>query len=584
LGLFLGLGRAVDRVASGEALGAPLYGWLVGCAGLTALAAGAAVALAGRQGLDEAASRQGLTRHLFALGAADRSRERAGRIVSTATDGVERAAAFRATFLAPMIASVSLPVIVLALLAWLVDPVAAGWLALAVPAIPLALGGFQATFRGVSQRYRAHARELSAQFLDAIQGLSTLRLLGAGRDMGRRLARSAEALRRHVMRLLAGNQLMLLVVDAAFSLAFVTLAAGLALVRLRSGHLTAGQALALVLASTLLLEPLDRVGQFFYVGLGGIAASREIKAFLAEPPAVVEAPDAAAPSGGLPGAPAVEFDHVGFAYDPGVPVLEDVSLQLAAGQRLALTGPSGVGKTTLVALLRGDRRPDWGVLRIGGHDVAGVTLAWQRAQLAVVAQHTYLFSGSLRHNLLMADPTADDDRLWRALAAADLADFVHGLPDGLDEAVGERGLALSGGQAQRLAIARAHLKDAPILVLDEPTAHVDLASERAILAALRTVGAGKAVLAVSHRRATIADADRVLVLGDGRVAEAPARSGEAVLRVDEMTTPARVREATPRVDAMTVQVDTTALPVGGATARVDETTGRANSPPRGLTP
>jgi ATP-binding cassette subfamily C protein CydD len=525
LTIYLGLGQALDNVLAGQRPSMGHYAALIAAALVAGLAAWAVPALAAADQADrESESRRRLTSHLFALGAAERTRERAGRIVSTATDGVERAAAFRATFLAPMIGSMTLPLVVLVVLAVTVDPVAAGWLALAVPAIPLALGGFQAIFRKVSARYRAHARLLSAQFLDAIQGLATLRLLGAGRDMGRQLARGAEDLRRHVMRMLAGNQLVLLVVDSLFSLAFVTGAAGLALTRYLGGHLSVGQALTLVLASTLLLEPLDRVGQFFYVGMGGIAATKEIRTLLAEEPLVTDSPGAAAPdtppTGPRSESPeALHFDHIAYAYDPAVPVLRDVSFAVHPGERVALIGPSGAGKTTVVALLEGARRPDSGRLELSGHDAAAAPLAWQRAQLAVVAQHTYLFTGTLRANLLIADPEATDQRLHDALAAADLDDFVATLPAGLDTPVGERGLALSGGQTQRLAIARAFLKDAPILVLDEPTAHVDLASERAILAALDALGAGRSVLTISHRQATIADADRVLQLEDGRVWE-----------------------------------------------------------------
>jgi ABC-type multidrug transport system fused ATPase/permease subunit len=171
----------------------------------------------------------------------------------------------------------------------------------------------------------------------------------------------------------------------------------------------------------------------------------------------------------------------------------------------------------VAALLAADRRPDQGQVRLCGRDVTTMPLAWQRGQLSVVAQHTYLFTGTLRSNLLIADPDASDERLWAALDAADLAAFVKSLPEGLDTPAGERGLALSGGQTQRLAIARAWLKDAPILILDEPTAHVDLASERAILGALRRLGQGRTVLTISHRQTTIADAQRTLVLDGGQV-------------------------------------------------------------------
>jgi ATP-binding cassette subfamily C protein CydD len=518
---YITVGAEADSVLAGgaEALGLGSIMLLALFGLVAALAAWGVPFLAARdQAADESHERRRVLAHVFKLGVAERSRERTGAIVSTATDGVERAAAYRGTFLGPMIGSMTAPIIVLAMMAVCLDPVVAGWTALALPVIPVALGGFQAAFRGVSRRYRENGRLFSAKFLDAIQGLPTLRLLGAEKDHGRRLAAAAEDLRRHVMRLLAGNQLMLFAVDSLFSLAFIASVAGLTLWRIGQGHLSPGQGLALVLCGTLLLDPLDRIGQFFYIGMGGIASVKEINALLAELPAVSDpadaVPGAAAPASdqarGGPAAAAVQFQGVDFAYGDGPVVLDGMDLEVAQGERIALAGPSGAGKTTIAELLQGNLRPDRGTIRLFGEDVATRPLAWQRAQLGVLAQHTYLFTGTLRENLLVADPAADDVRLRDALAAADLASFVEELPHGLDTPVGERGLALSGGQTQRLGIARAFLKDAPILLLDEPTAHVDLASERAILAALDRLGRDKTVVAISHRRATIAGADRVV--------------------------------------------------------------------------
>jgi ATP-binding cassette subfamily C protein CydD len=514
--IFVIVGQGIDTLIAGEPLSSGRIGIMVGLALLAGVAAWAIPFLSARdQAADEHRTRRSAIGQVFRLGTAQRTRERTGEIVSIATDGVERAAAYRSTFLGPTIGSMTAPLLVLALLAIVIDPVAAGILAIALPAIPVALGGFQAAFRGVSKRYRENGRKFSAQVLDSLQGLGTLRLMNADKAQGRRLADAAEDLRRHVMKLLAGNQLMLLVVDSLFSLAFVVGAAWLAIWRHGDGAITTGQGLALVLASTLLLEPLDRIGQFFYIGMGGIASVKEIKAFHAEEPQVADPSGARAPVSIEvdDSAPALALEGVSFAYDPGTAVLQGLDLQVGSGERVALTGPSGAGKTTIAELFQGSIRPGQGRVMIRGVDVALTPLDWQRAQLAVVAQHSYLFTGTLRDNLLIADPSADDDRLAQALADADLGELMDALPDGLDTAVGERGLALSGGQTQRIAIARAFLKDAPIVILDEPTAHVDLASERAILGALDRLGRGKTVLTISHRSATIGDADRIVPVG-----------------------------------------------------------------------
>ncbi|MDR3107721.1 MAG: hypothetical protein LBU05_05945, partial [Bifidobacteriaceae bacterium] len=226
---------------------------VIGLAAVAAVAAGAVPYLAARdQAADESAERRRVVAQVFRLGAAERSRERTGAIVSTATDGVERAAAYRGSFLGPMIGSMTAPLLVLILMGAVLDWVVAAWTALALPVIPLALGGFQAAFRGVSRRYRASGRVFAAKVLDAIQGLPTLRLMNADRAHGRALAAAAEDLRRHVMRLLAGNQLVLFVVDALFSLAFIAVVTGLAAWRLAADAIGPGQALALVLCGTLL--------------------------------------------------------------------------------------------------------------------------------------------------------------------------------------------------------------------------------------------------------------------------------------------------------------------------------------------
>ncbi|QZN85305.1 ABC transporter ATP-binding protein/permease [Cellulomonas sp. C5510] len=529
---YLALGAVLDAARTGDGVPGAAVAVLVAAVVVLGVAAfaGPRTSLAA-VGPRESVRRDVLLDQALRLGVAFRTQERSGRFVSTATDGVERAASHEVTFRYPIIASMTVPVVALLLLGAAVDWVVAGWLALALPAIPLVVGGFQRAFRGVSVQYRMTARRFAGQFLDAIQGLPTSTAFNRAAAKGAELARSAEQLRRMVMRLLTRNQLVLLVIDSSFSLVMVTAAAALAVLRLRDGAITPGQAVAVVLVSTVLLEPLDRVGQFFYVGLGGRAAVREIESVLDQVPAALDAPGVQAPAGwatpatapdpdpGTEVPEALALEHVSFAYPGGSPVLDDVSFTVPRGARVALIGPSGSGKSTVAALLQAHLRPGSGVVRVGGHDATVVPLAWVRAQTAVVAQSTYLFTGTLADNLRLADADADDEALWHALAQANLADEVRRFPDGLATRVGERGLSLSGGQAQRLAVARALLKDAPVLLLDEPTSQVDAASESALVEALDRAGEGRTVLVVAHRLSTVRGADEVLVLAEGRVVE-----------------------------------------------------------------
>lgn len=512
-GVYLILGGGLDAALQGEP-------WnrvpeAIAAALLTGLCAWAASSLgAAAIAPQEAKTRRSIIAHVFALGPSERAGARAGRIINTATDGVERNAVYRATFIASMIASLTTPVLIVIIVALFLDPLSAGLLSISIPLVPASVLAFHRGFRPVSRRYRNASRALAAQELDAIQGLGSLVLMNAGRRMGEELARAAEEVRSKVMSYLAGNQLVLLVIDSVFTLGMITGATLLALARSSSGALSPGQGLALVLLSTIMLDPLDRIGQFFYIGMGGIAAGKEISRFTALVPASVDEAGVRAPT--RPSDPgALRIDDVSFSYDGQIPILEHADLELRAGEKVALAGPSGAGKSTLSALLQGDRRPDSGRILIEGEDLRKVPLSWARSRIAVVEQTTYLFSGSLRDNLLLASPHAADEELLAALKTAELDDLMARLPEGLDTRVGSRGLALSGGEAQRVAIARALLKDAPILILDEPTAHVDLASEQAILAALEAATRGRTALTISHRQATIDNADRRVELHEG---------------------------------------------------------------------
>ena len=256
------------------------------------------------------------------------------------------------------------------------------------------------------------------------------------------------------------------------------------------------------------------------------------------PPRTVEGAEAGtAPVG-------VEFDHVSFAYPApedvslaslesiarpehgaATPVLHDVSFTAAPGEMVALVGPSGAGKTTITHLAARLYDPDDGTVRIGGEDVRDLTLASLRDTVGVVTQDAHLYHDTIRANLLFARPDASDDELWEALRAAQIGDLVADLPDMLDTVVGDRGYRLSGGEKQRLAIARLLLKAPAVVVLDEATAHLDSESEVAVQRALKTALAGRTSLVIAHRLSTIREADQILVIDGGRVAEHGTHAG-----------------------------------------------------------
>ncbi|MDQ2789759.1 MAG: ATP-binding cassette domain-containing protein, partial [Actinomycetota bacterium] len=266
-------------------------------------------------------------------------------------------------------------------------------------------------------------------------------------------------------------------------------------------------------------RPFRELTGYWHAGYLGIAASDAIAEILTAVPEVRERPGAIRldPSSGPP---AVAFEDVTFRYETrDRAAVADVSFTAEPGQTVAIVGQSGAGKSTIVALLLRFFDPDRGRITIGGTDIRDATLDSLREQIAVVSQDTYLFYGSLADNLRLARPDATDDELVEAARAANAHAFIAALPAGYDTLVGERGLTLSGGQRQRIAIARALLKNAPIMVLDEATSSIDAENEHAITEAVDRLAAGRTTLVIAHRLSTVRHADRIVVLAHGSVVE-----------------------------------------------------------------
>lgn len=282
------------------------------------------------------------------------------------------------------------------------------------------------------------------------------------------------------------------------------------------GEIQAGDIAALTLMLMQVYQPLNILGWAYReIKQASVDLERLFQTLRLEPE-IADAPDARPllVTGG-----AVRFDAVGFAHDGRSRSVDKVSFDIPAGAYVGLAGPSGAGKSTLLRLLFRFYDPDSGRVMIDGQDIRGVTQDSLRRQLGLVPQEVVLFNTTLRQNILYGRPDADEDALFDAVARARLADFVAVLPDGLDTRVGERGLKLSGGEKQRVGVARAILKDPPILILDEATSALDSQTEAEVQAALAEAARGRTTIAVAHRLSTIARADLILVMEDGRLTE-----------------------------------------------------------------
>ena len=307
-----------------------------------------------------------------------------------------------------------------------------------------------------------------------------------------------------------------------------------------SGSLTTGRFVAFNLLLATLVMPLRMLGMWIGQAQRATAAGERIFEILDEPEEIGDLPEARS----LPPGPGrVHFEGVGFGYDPDRPVFEDIDLEVAPGQTVALIGRTGAGKTTLAALVPRFYDATAGRVLVDGVDVRELTRRSLRREIGVISQDPFLFSTSVRDNIAFGTPDAPHDAVEAAARAAQAHEFILELPQGYDTVVGERGITLSGGQRQRIAIARALLIDPRILILDDATASVDATTEAKIRAGLREVMRDRTTIIIAHRLSTIALADEILVLDDGRIA---ARGTQATLLEES---PALPRDPRPRPPA-----------------------------------
>ncbi|PZG15487.1 thiol reductant ABC exporter subunit CydD [Nonomuraea aridisoli] len=490
----------------------------------------------------KSALRHRLLLRLRELGPARLTAHRSGELVTLAGRGLDGLDNYLTGYLPSIAVAAVVPVAVLIRL-FAADLASAVIVLVTLPLIPVfgALVGM--TTKAVTERQFTALSRLGGHFLDVVRGLPTLRAFGRARHQATVIQRVADEHRSATMRTLRVAFLSSLVLElcASLSLALVAVPIGL---RLLGGSLDLTTALLVLLLAPEAYLPLRAMGTRFHASMEGVAAADAAFAVLdrsaddetspdGERPGVAAAPvdggrpgvAAATVDGGSPGvaagtagAPEIRLEHVTVRY-PGrdVAALEDVCLTIAPGERVALVGESGGGKSTLLHLILGFVRPSRGRVLIDGTDLRDLDLAGWRARLAFVAQRPHLFSVSVADNIRLGAPSASLDDVRRAAASAH-AGFVADLPQGFDTVVGERGANLSAGQRQRVALARAFCRPGTsVLLLDEPTARLDGRSEAAVVAATERLAQDRTAVVVAHRPAMIDLADRVIRLHGGRV-------------------------------------------------------------------
>jgi ATP-binding cassette subfamily C protein CydD len=521
--LYYVLGLAVDSALAGSNM---LRQWFWLLAGLVLLKA--TLAWLFRTGQFRASSeaklnvRDQIYQQVVRLGPGLLGKRRTGEIANTATEGVEYLDYYFSVYFVQIWVAIAIPIFLCSAIFW-IDWVVGVWMLAGVPLTPLFVGSSARGFRRISAQNAVVKNRNSAQYLDSIQGMSTLKAFNQAIRRGKEMEAGNEAQRRTTMKLLLVAQSQFVFLELGFALFSTAVAMGVALYRYTGGFMTPGEVVAVVLLSLEFSRTLLLIGEFFFAGALGREIAAKVVEFLNEkaPVSSDEGALAAPPTGK---AIHIELRDVTFTY-PGAetPALENLSFTLEPNETVALIGRSGSGKTTVTNLLLRTLEPDSGTILFDGIPEKELSLEWIRKQIALVPQDPFLFYGTIAENLRVAKDDATEAELIAATKAAELYDFIKSTPDGFNTKVGDQGAALSGGQAQRLAIARAFLKNAPIVVLDEPTSQIDVETEMLLNRALERLTKNKTVLMIAHRLSTIEQADRIIVLEGGRLAESGTR-------------------------------------------------------------
>ena len=508
------VGETVDDIRRGETDLLPLAGAIV-AAGLLRLAFSVARRLvAGRVSLGvEYDLRNRVYSHLQSLEVAFFDEQQTGQLMSRSTVDLQAVRFFLGYGLI-FIAQSAITILVAAAVMLAINPGLALVALAPAPFVFIAAYRYGARNRPASQEVQQRIAELTAEAEETISGI---RLVKAFAREERQVARFTAATRRVFEQSMVSTRLR------AFYNPFIGFLPqlGLAAVLLVGGHqaidgrITVGEFVAFYGYVLLLIGPVRMLGIALGMAQRAVASGARVFELLDREPRMTSPPDALPLP---PGDGHVELRGVSFSYETGPPVLRDVTLDVPAGRTVAIVGPTGSGKTTLVALLPRLYDPESGSVTVDGVDLREVELESLRSEVGLVSDDPFLFSATLRENIAYARPDASDAEVEEAAQRAGIHDFVAGLPDGYDTRVGERGLTLSGGQRQRVAIARAIIKDPRILILDDATSSVDATTEAEIKRALRELMRDRTTFVIAHRLSTIALADEVVVLEDGAIA------------------------------------------------------------------
>ena len=512
IGMMTAITQLLAALFGGTADGAQLAGTAI-LAALTVAVRFACTTGASRMGFLSSrtvkkALREAIYQKLLRLGASYNEQVKTSEVVQVAVEGVDQLETYFGAYLPQFFYAMLAPLTLFAVLCFVNVP-AAVVLLICVPLIPVAIAAVQTWAKKLLSKYWGQYTALGDTFLENLQGLTTLKIYLADAARNDEMNEQAEKFRKITMKVLTMQLNSITIMDL---IAYGGAALGVifSAMQFRAGNVTLSGALLIVVLAADFFIPMRQLGSFFHIAMNGMAASDKIFRLLDLPE-----PDKkplSCPDGVL------NCRDLRFSYEPDREILHGINLSFSKGSFTSLVGESGCGKSTIASILMGRSRGYSGSVTIDGAELREISEESLMRHITYVSHQSYLFKGTVRSNLLMGKPDASDEQLWAVLKQVNLADFLRS-ENGLDTLVAEKGGNFSGGQCQRLALARALLHDSPVYIFDEATSNIDVESENDIMAQIHALAGRKTVILISHRLANVTLSDRIYVLDHGSVVE-----------------------------------------------------------------
>ena len=454
--------------------------------------------------------RERIYEKLLRLGVSYNEQVKTSEVVQVAVEGVDQLETYFGAYLPQFFYAMLAPLTLFAVLCFVNVP-AAIVLLVCVPLIPIAIAAVQTWAKKLLSKYWGQYTALGDTFLENLQGLTTLKIYQADEFKNQEMNAEAEKFRKITMKVLT-MQLNSITIMDLIAYGGAALGVIMAVTQYTNNHVSLAGCLLIILLAADFFLPMRQLGSFFHIAMNGMAASDKIFRLLDLPEHKQEVSES------FPSKHDIACSGLRFSYEPGREILHGVDLRFPQGSFTALVGESGCGKSTIAAILIERNKGYTGSVTIGGVELKDVNENSLLRNITYVSHQSYLFKGTVRDNLRMGKPSATDDELWAALERVNLAGFLKA-EQGLDTPLLEKAGNLSGGQCQRLAMARALLHDSPVYIFDEATSNIDVESENDIMAEIHKLARTKTVLLISHRLANVVQADNIYVLDCGNIAE-----------------------------------------------------------------